>query len=118
MRADAVQQRASSSTSLWFSPPAGSSSSSSLGPPISARRQFDALLRSRTAGCRRGASATVVQVQQIEQVACRRCACLALSSRRTTGRRSALAMKPELPRWCAPTSMLSRTLRLRNNATF
>ena len=35
-----------------------------------------------------------------------------------TGRRSALARKPERPRWCAPTSTLSRTVRVRNSATF
>ena len=39
-------------------------------------------------------------------------------SRRASGSRSALAMKPERPSVCAPIRMLSRTLMLRNRARF
>ena len=58
----------------------------------------------------------VVQIEQVQQIVQPRDRLP--SSRRTTGSRSALAMKPERPRWCAPTRMLSRTLMLRNSATF
>ena len=87
---------ARSSTSLWFSPPAGSSSISSFGPPISARA-------SSTRFCvpngRLPAShvGDVVQVEQVEQIVQPRDTPRA-SSCRTTGRRSALVMKPERPR--------------------
>ena len=79
-------------------------------------RQLDALLRGE--GQRAGRRYRRPRAGRAGPAARPAAPAAACSSRRTTGRRSALAMKPERPVWCAPTSMLSRTLMLRNSATF
>ena len=117
-RGCADQLPISASTSSWLRPPAGSSSSSSFGSARERARQLDALLRAeRQVGDRRVARPRSSSSRR-EQLA-RACRAMRRSSRRTRGRRSALAKKPPRVRqWRADHARSRARSCVRNSARF